>query len=520
MDVKILAYDLGTGGIKASLFDIKGASLAGAFVSYDTVYGSGNVHEQAPDVWWEGVVTTTKMLLEKISAKPDDIVGLAISGQSLGVVPVDKDGNLLRKFTPIWSDTRSEKQTAEFFGEIDDDEWYKKTGNGFPPECYSVFKIMWYRDEEPEMFYRIYKVLGSKDYCNLRLTGKMMTDRSYASGSGVYDLLKDQYCMDYIKASGLPADIFPEVIKSHDVVGNLTPWAAEQLGLTTNTKVICGGVDNSCMALGAKGFKENRAYMSLGSSSWIAIIGNEPIIDIKYKPFVFSHVIDHMYTSATSIFAAGSSLRWLRDNICPDIYQDEQHGIIKDAYIKMDQMAETSPIGANSLIFNPSLAGGAMIEESKHICGGFVGLNLRHNRGDLIRSAIEGITYNLYYAMNVLSGYNNNITEMLLVGGGSKSPFWRQMFADVFGMPMIKTTIDQDCASLGAAALVAYGLEYWDNYERIDIVHELRVRHEPDLEKTEKYKEFYALSRYIAHFMAQTGQTIHNAAFSRKNSEL
>lgn len=297
------------------------------------------------------------------------------------------------------------------------------------------------------------------------------------------------------------------------MVGTLTPEAANQLGLTTRTHVICGGVDNACMALGARGFKENRAYISLGSSSWIAIIGTKPIIDTQYKPYVFKHVIDYMYTSATCIFAAGSSLRWVRDNFCPDLYHDEQRGIIKDAYTKMDQMAESSPIGAKGLIFNPSLAGGSMIEESKHICGGFIGLNLRHNRDDIIRSTIEGITYNLCYATKVLMNYNTNIKEMLLVGGGSKSPFWRQMLADVFGIPIIKTTVDQDCASLGAAALVAFGLGYWDDYEPIDVVHEFSARHEPDRRKTEKYNEFYELSRCIAHFLAQTGQAIHKLGY-------
>src|SRR5659263_41837 len=167
MNEKIIAYDLGTGGIKASLYSIDGSSLAGTFLSYDTVYASGNIPEQSPAVWWDGIISTTKELVAVTAVCPSDIVGIAISGHSLGVVPVDIDGTLLRELTPIWSDARAEKQAAEFFNKIDYTDWYLTTGNGFPAECYSVFKIMWYRAHEPEMFARVHKILGSKDYCNL-----------------------------------------------------------------------------------------------------------------------------------------------------------------------------------------------------------------------------------------------------------------------------------------------------------------------------------------------------------------
>jgi len=186
---KIIAYDLGTGGIKASLFEVSGKSLANTFSSYDTVYTGSAFHEQDPDDWWNGILKTTTELMGKTGADPAEVVGISISGHSLGVVPVDKDGNLLTHKTPIWSDKRAYKQTLAFFEHIPYETYYMTTGIGFPAECYSVFKMMWYRDNEPEMYSKVYKFLGSKDYCNLRLTGRMCTDNSYASGSGVYSLL-------------------------------------------------------------------------------------------------------------------------------------------------------------------------------------------------------------------------------------------------------------------------------------------------------------------------------------------
>ena len=504
----IIAYDLGTGGIKASLFDLEGHSLCDTFSQYDVVYTGSDFHEQAPDVWYDGICSTTRLLIEKSGANPQSIVGLSISGHSLGVVPVDKNGKLLRAMTPIWSDTRAKKQAKEFFSKIPYEEWYTKTGNGFPAECYSVFKMMWYRDNEPEMYANTYKILGSKDYCNLRLTGRMCTDHSYASGSGVYDLLKNRYDEDYIAASGLRRDLFPEIVHSHDVIGSLTPEAAADLGLPAHVKVVAGGVDNSCMALGARGIENGRAYISLGSSSWIAVVSDKPLVDVEKKPFIFAHVIDGMYASATSIFAAGSSFRWVRDVLCFDLVEKEKAGIVRDAYVTMNELAAQSPIGANNLQFNPSLAGGAMIEQSPNIVGGFVGLQLSHTRSDMIRAALEGITYNLWYAMTVLESCGVSVPELLMVGGGARSPFWRQMFADVFNRNMIKTNVDQNAASLGAAALAAYGLGLWKDYTAIDKAHELQSVEKPDKARAELYRPHYEMSRYIAGWLAQTGDQL------------
>ena len=209
---------------------------------------------------------------------------LAISGHSLGAVPVDREGRLLRNTIPIWSDARAQEQARRFFEKVDENEWYLTTGNGFPSALYTVFKIMWYMDNEPDIYRDAFKIIGTKDYINLRLTGVIKTDHSYASGSGVYDLKRNAYHEGYITASGISADKLPDIIPSTAVLGTLTPRAAEETGLGTNVKVVCGGVDNSCMALGAKNVEEGRVYTSLGSSAWIAVSSTEPVLDPKRSP--------------------------------------------------------------------------------------------------------------------------------------------------------------------------------------------------------------------------------------------
>jgi xylulokinase len=496
----IIAYDLGTGGAKASLYDQAGACLASTFVSYETLYPDAGWHEQRPGDWWNAIVESTRTLMGKKLAAPSEIECLAISGQSLAVIPIDADGASLRESVPIWSDTRASAQTAAFFQKADRARWYMTTGNGFPAECYSVFKIMWYRDNEPAMFSRARTILGSKDFINLRLTGATLTDFSYASGTGVYDLLGWKYSPEFIRASGLPESLFPEIVASTRIIGTLGPEAAHALGLPRHVKVACGGVDNSCMALGARNTEEGRVYTSLGSSSWIAVSSAKPVLDPVMKPYVFTHVVPGLFTSAVSIFAGGSSFRWIRDSV--------MGGDAPDAYDRMNELAAGSPVGANKLLFNPSLAGGSSQEPSPHIRGAFAGIDLRHTRGDLVRAGMEGIAMNLGAVLEVLRRFVPLAPEMLMVGGGSKSSLWRQIFADVYRMDCVKTNVDQDAGSLGAAAVAAVGAGLWKGFEKIDEVHQVQGVQKPIPANVETYRRLMPAFELVRRHQAELGECL------------
>jgi xylulokinase len=488
MGNRMIAYDLGTGGNKASLYDLDGNCLASVFIPYDTMYPRAGWHEQRPEDWWDAVVLSSRKLLEKTGEDRKNIECLAISGHSLGAVPIDKNGRLLRSAAPIWSDARAQEQARGFFSKVDENEWYMTTGNGFPAALYTVFKIMWYRDNEPDIYRDAFKIIGTKDYINFRLTGVISTDHSYASGSGVYDLGKNMYHDGYIRASGISADKLPDIVLSTAVLGTISPEAAEETGLGTNVRVVCGGVDNSCMALGAKSLEEGRVYTSLGSSAWIAVSSAEPVLDLRARPYVFAHVVPGLYTSAVSIFSAGTSFRWLRDNLCIDLKMQEESGG-KNAYGLMDELAERSPVGANRLLFNPSLAGGTSQDASVNLRGAFMGLDLKHDRGDLIRACMEGIAMNLRLRLDVLKKHCRLQNEMLLVGGGSKSSLYRRIFADVYNMDILKTNIDQDAAALGAVAVAAVGCGIWKDFSRIDEIHETMETVKPDPVNSSKYEK-------------------------------
>lgn len=497
--MKIIAYDLGTGGVKASLYDEKMQTLAKSFIEYETFYPAHGMHEQRPSDWWMGVADSTKNLLSKAGVVAEEVACVSLSGASLVAIPMDENDRPLLEMVPIWSDTRAEAEAEEFFSRIDRDTWYMTTGNGFPAPCYSIFKLMWMKKHQPGVFNKTAYVLGSKDFINFKLTGVKATDFSYASGTGAYNLMAGKIDTTLLEAAGLPSDIFLDPVPSHTIIGTVTEQAAAEVGLAVGTKVVCGGVDNACMALGAVGAEDGKVYVSLGSSSWIPVNSKSPVLDPKKKPYVFAHIEEGMFTSAFSIFSGGSSLRWARDVLFAD-NGDE------DIYRTMDRLAAQVPVGSNGIFFNPSLAGGTSQDKSIHIRGAYIGLHLGTTREEMVRAAMEGICFNLRLSLNHLLEKVDIADGILFCGGGSKSAFWMQMFADVFDVPIEKNGIEQDAASLGAAAIAARGLGLWSDYAPLKTLQTIQHRYLPEPCAVEKYAKLFPAFVYVNETAAEMGE--------------
>ncbi len=495
----VIACDLGTGGCKSSLYDQEGQCLDGLFSEYSTTYPGDNMHEQNPHEWWKAVKNSILGLLERNDANiRQRVTGIGLSGHSLGMVPLGPDGELLLNSVPIWSDSRpGAAELDPFFKQIPEEEWYMMTGNGFPPALYTIFKIMWLRNHMPEVFNKTQKFIGTKDYINYRLTGVIATDFSYASGTGVYDLKGWSYSPRLMSAADVDPDLFPEIVPSSQVLGTLADSAAKELGLPATVKVVAGGVDNSCMALGAKCFKAGRIYNSLGSSSWVAVSSEEPVLDLGNRPYVFTHVIPGLFTSATAIFSAGSSYKWFANILT-------EEGAEPD-YRKLDADAGKIPPGCESLIFNPSLAGGSSIEKSVNIRGAFLGLSLSHTRSHMVRAVMEGVAYGLRNSLDILRRLTETENELTLVGGGSKSSVWRTIISDIFNMTVVKTNVDQQAAALGAAALTLVGCGIWSDYSRIDDLHQVESIAEPNSELASVYDRQFGFYLEISDYLSDLG---------------
>ena len=447
-------------------------------VAYPTYYPAPSWHEQKPADWSRSVEESIRNLLSRPEVESKEVAAIGISGHSLGCVPMTVDGIVLEEKVPIWSDSRADREASEFFTLIPSDEWYLTTGNGFPAPLYTLFKILWLRRVRPEIFARADVILGTKDYVNFVLTGRIATDHSYASGSGVYDLRAGHYSDDILAAAGLDRSLFPEPVKSTEVIGEVRPEIAARLGLPAGVKVVAGGVDNSCMALGARTFREGDVFSSMGSSSWLTVSSALPLLDARVRPYAFAHVVPGMFISATSIFSSGTTIDWVRDTLFADVVEEAKRSG-REIHALLDELAGQSPHGANGLLFIPTLGGGTSLEGGSAVRGALIGLDLLHGRSDILRAAFEGIALALRVALDELRRMTAVGEDIIMVGGGARSAFRRQIFADVFEMTVLKTGIDQQAAALGAAALAFVGTGLWEDFERLLGLHAVEHRASP-----------------------------------------
>ena len=487
-----------------------GRLLASAFVPYDTQYPQAGWHEQRPEAWWDSVVRSTRQLLAEASTvSPHSIRCLAISGHSLGCVPLDAEGRLLRAATPIWSDKRPAAQAARFFQRIDPRRWYRLTGNGFPAPHYTVFKILWYRDYEPEMFRRIHKVIGTKDYINYRLTGRIATDYSYASGSGVYDLLGWDYADELLAGGRLAAGL---AAGDRSVDGDSRhgarprrrrPWVCRPA-----FRWRAAAWTTRAWRWGRRNIAEGRMYASLGSSMWIAVSSSQPLLDDAAKPYVFTHVIPGMFTSAVGMFSAGTSLRWVRDQLCANLVeQARREG--RDPYDLMTALAAQSPPGARRLLFNPSLAGGSSLEPSPHIRGALAGPGLGPHAGRRGPGGAGG-------DRPEPAGHARRRSGNWAKSAGRWCRRRRQpqlaVAADLRRRAGDRDRQDQrgpgGRGSLGAAAVAAVACGLWDGFERIDQVHQVESVARPDPAAAAVYRQLLPLFQQAREDQARLGDRL------------
>lgn len=502
----IIAWDVGTSANKASLYDSEGNCLAQESVGYPTYYSANGWHEQAPADWWWAVKESTRRLLLKTGINKNEIIGCGISGHSMSCVLLDANGCLLAERIPIWSDDRASKESATFFEQYDRNRWYAETGAGTKPGEYPIFKLCWYREHRPDLFKRIDKVVGTSDYINYLLTGKLTISESNAVGSGGYSILKKDFSNEILLANGLSRALFPHVVQPTEIIGTLCPTAAEQLGLSCNTLVTAGGTDTVCMAIGADCHTQGKAYMALGTSCWIAWTGERPIIDSESYPYVFP-LCDGLFNSGLSIASGGSAYSWMKNELCKDL-ETTKNEDSSSVYNSMEALARQSPPGANGLLFNPCLSGGMPIDPGPNMRGGFLGLQLRHTRADLLRATLEGVVFKLRECKESLERDVCIGKEILIVGGGCKNSLWLQILADCLNITVLKSNIDEQTAALGAAAIAAVGTGIWDGFSRIGNLHRIQNRLLPISENTKVYDALFKIYRKSNKYMAELGSAL------------
>lgn len=476
----VIGADLGTSGCKTAIFDSEGKEIASTVHNYVTHYPSPGLHEQRPEDWWAAFRSSLTEVIAKVGTRKSEIDAIALSGQSLAPILLDQENELLIDRVPIWSDTRAEAEAFAYFTEVDQKTWYERTGNGFPSPLYTLFKVMWMRTHQPEVFSQIRTIIGSKDWINFRLTGMISTDPSYASGFGAYDLLSGDYADDLLEPSGIPRAWLPPIIPSTAIVSEILSTVADDLGLPRTVLVITGGVDNSCMALGAGNTRPGRIYAALGSSSWLTLCDEIPVLDAELRPFVFAHVIPGLFNSAVSTFSSGTSVTWASEALVAGA-----DGSIEEL-IRLGLCVDP---GAGGLIFVPSINGGTVLEGGPDVRGALVQLSSAHGPEHIARAVLESIPLALRRPLDRLRRLTDVQQRMIVTGGGARSDDWLQIYADVLDCSLIKTNVDQQTATLGAAALALLGLGEWSDFDCIHKAHEVIREFTPETNACKFYSD-------------------------------
>ncbi len=465
----VIAHDLGTTGNKATLYDRDGALVGAAFRAYDTEYAHIGWAEQDPDAWWEAVCHSTRRLLSQTGVRPDDIACITFSGQMMGAVPLDRNARPLRSAI-IWADQRALEQESWIGARLTFEDVYRVTGHRLSAS-YSLAKILWIRDNQPDIYRDTYKFLHAKDAIVARLTGAFVTDPSDASSMNLYDLKSGEWSDAILDAVELPVEKLPEIRLSTDVVGEVRAAVAEEVGVAAGTKVVIGGGDGACAAAGAGVIEAGSAYNYVGSSSWIALSTPEPIYDPAYRTFTFGHVIPDMFMPTGTMQAAGASYQWTRDQL--SLFEKEtaeRLGISPYELINLE-IAQVTP-GADGLFFLPYLLGERSPRWNPHARGAFIGLTIRHSRAHMYRAVLEGVTMNLREILDAFRAQGTDIDAMRLIGGGASGRVWNQIMADIYGMPVQRLAILEEATSMGAALVGGVGVGLYPSF---DMIHQMNA---------------------------------------------
>lgn len=483
----ILAHDLGTSGNKATIYDFKGNLCASVLCEYPTYYPQDGFVEQDPNDWWRAVCLSTKRLLQEAGIRNTEIAVVSFSAQMMGCLLVDHCGEALRKMI-IWADTRSVQQEAEMIDKIGMERGYHITGHRLSAS-YGGAKLLWIKENEPDIYHKAYKMLNAKDYIIHRLTGAFVTDYSDASGTNLFDLERKMWSEEIVNALDLRMDLLPEVHASTDIAGGITPEAAMEIGLLAGTPVVIGGGDGSCACVGAGVVEEGKTYNVLGSSSWISIASKTPVFDPAMRTFNWIHLDPDLYTPCGTMQAAGYSLNWFKNVFCKDeIKEGKVTG--KNPYQLIDkQILQTAP-GANGLLYLPYLLGERSPRWNFQAKGAFIGMKITTTKADFARAVLEGVGYNLKVILDVFDK-TYPVSDVVLIGGGAKGEVWAQILADIWQKPVLIPRYLEEATSMGAAICGGVGIGAFSNFSVIKQFNSINKTIVPNLKNGELYNKLY-----------------------------
>ena len=457
----LLGIDVGTSGTKTILIDETGRVLARATEEYPLFSPKPLWSEQNPSDWWTATVGTIRAVLAKSGVEAKDISGIGLSGQMHGAVFLDETDSVLRPAI-LWNDQRTQAECDWITESIGRDRVVELTSNpvltGF-----TAGKIVWLRNNEPEIFNRVRKVLLPKDYIRLKLTGEYATEVSDASGTSFFNVRRRQWSDEMLDGCGIPRDWMPPAFESVEISGRINSEAAGLSGVAEGTPVVGGGGDQAAGAVGNGIVRTGIVSSTVGTSGVVFAFSDEPKVDPALRLHTFCHAVPGKWHLMGVMLSAGGSLQWYRDTFC-DSEKVVASALGKDPYDLITAQAAQAPEGSEGLIFLPYLTGERTPYPDPNARGVFFGITRRTQRKHFARSVLEGVAYGLRDSFEIMQEMNLPITQVRASGGGARSPLWRQIQADVTGFSHVTINVDEGPA-LGAAILAGVGAGVYQSVE-------------------------------------------------------
>jgi xylulokinase len=447
-----LGIDSSTTATKALLMRDDGEVIAVASSEYGYETPQPLWSEQHPILWWEATQISIQAVLQKAGVSGADVSGVGLTGQMHGLVLLDANGRSLRPAI-LWNDQRTGAECDQIRHTIGKERLIQITGNDALTGFTSP-KLLWVKNNEPEIFAQIGHILLPKDFVRFKLTGEYAVDKAGGAGTAMFDVRQRDWSNELVAALDINPAWLPPTFEGTAVTGTITPAAATATGLQAGTPVVGGGGDQAAGAVGTGAVVEGVVSLSLGTSGVVFASADQPIVEENGRLHAFCHAVPHKWHLMGVMLSAAGSLRWYRDTVTPGTSFDDLLAPAHDV-----------PIGCSGLIFLPYLTGERTPYPDPLARGAFVGLTVRHNQAHLTRAVLEGVSFGLRDSFELMKTAGlGSTTQVRITGGGAKSSLWRQILADVLDVELV-TVNTTEGAAYGAALLAAVGTGSYTSVE-------------------------------------------------------
>ena len=443
-----IGIDTSTTSSKALIIDEKGKVITVASAPHTLQTPKPLWSEQDPKEWWVAVSSSIKSALEKSGIKSDEVAAIGMTGQMHGLVLMDDDGNVLRPAI-LWNDQRTQSQCDEIHEIVGKEKFINITGN-VALTGFTAPKILWVKENEPEIYAKGKHVLLPKDYIRYKLTNEYAMDKAGAAGTVLFDLKARDWSDEILSALDIPRAWMPKTFEGTEITGRVTEEAAALTGLKVGTPVVAGGGDQAAGAVGMGAVEPGVVSLTVGTSGVVFATTPSALIEPNGRLHAFCHANPGMWHFMGVMLSAAGSLQWYHDTLTPSMSFDE---ITKEA--------ETVPAGSEGLQFLPYLSGERTPYPDPMARGAFIGLTLRHTRGHMTRAVLEGVAFGLKDSFTLIQNAGlGEITQVRASGGGTKSALWRKIFASVLNAELV-TVNTTEGGAYGAALLAGVGAGAW-----------------------------------------------------------